>query len=35
MGIGPEMVIHPNQNNTSWFHQQAISAYISYQFLMR
>ena len=35
MGIGPEIVIHPNQNNTSWFHQQAISAYISYQFLKR
>ncbi|HUN17572.1 MAG TPA: hypothetical protein PK622_12190, partial [Saprospiraceae bacterium] len=35
MGISPEVVIHPNQNNTSWFHQQAISAYISYQFLKR
>lgn len=35
MGFGPEMVIHPNQNNTSWFHQQAISAYISYQFIKR
>jgi hypothetical protein len=35
MGIGPEMAIHPNQNNTSWFHQQAISAYVSYQFLKR